>query len=43
LWRLAVRAGDESGYQQANFPNSLIGAAFPDGTDAIHVISLKVD
>jgi DMSO/TMAO reductase YedYZ molybdopterin-dependent catalytic subunit len=42
LYRLAVRATDSSGFRQALLPNSLIGAAFPDGTDAIHAISVRV-
>jgi DMSO/TMAO reductase YedYZ molybdopterin-dependent catalytic subunit len=42
LYRLAVRATDESGFTQAIFPNSLIGAAFPDGTDAIHALSVRL-
>lgn len=42
LYRLAVRATDSSGFTQSLLPNSLIGAAFPDGTDAIHAVSLRL-
>ncbi len=42
LHRLAVRATDEGGFTQAIFPNSLIGAAFPDGTDAIHALRVRL-
>ncbi|GAB4554576.1 MAG: hypothetical protein OHK0023_24870 [Anaerolineae bacterium] len=42
VFRLAVRATDETGYAQAILPNSLIGAAFPDGTDAIHAALVRV-
>lgn len=42
LYRLAVRAADSSGFRQALLPNSLIGSPFPEGTDAIHAISVRL-
>jgi DMSO/TMAO reductase YedYZ molybdopterin-dependent catalytic subunit len=42
LYRLAVRATDASGFKQPALPNSLIGAAFPDGTDAIHAMRVRL-
>ncbi len=42
LYRLAVRATDSSGFMQATLTRGLIGAPFPDGTDAIHAVRLRL-
>lgn len=41
-YRLAVRATDERGFTQSDFGGGVIGGAFPDGTNAIHSISVTV-
>jgi hypothetical protein len=41
VYSITARATDESGFVQTNMPNGLLGDAFPDGTDAIHQISLQ--
>lgn len=42
LYRLAVRAADSSGFVQSLLSSSSLGAPFPDGTDAIHAVSLRL-
>jgi DMSO/TMAO reductase YedYZ molybdopterin-dependent catalytic subunit len=41
-YRLAVRATDSVGFRQDRPVVGIFGAPFPDGTDAIHVIPLRV-
>jgi DMSO/TMAO reductase YedYZ molybdopterin-dependent catalytic subunit len=40
LYRIAVRAGDDTGFLQARAASSTFAGAFPDGTDAIHEVNL---
>lgn len=42
-YRLAVRATDVTGFTQARPANGLMAGAYPDGTDAIHAISVHVE
>jgi hypothetical protein len=41
VYSIAARATDDTGFVQTNTPGGLFGDAFPDGTDAIHQISLQ--
>lgn len=42
VYQIAVRATDETGYRQERFESGLFGKPFPEGTDAIHQITLKL-
>lgn len=39
---LAVRATDEHGFTQSERANGLMAGVFPDGTDAIHAMTIRV-
>jgi DMSO/TMAO reductase YedYZ molybdopterin-dependent catalytic subunit len=42
IYTLAVRATDESGFRQERFASSLIGRPYPDGSNVIHKLAVKV-
>jgi DMSO/TMAO reductase YedYZ molybdopterin-dependent catalytic subunit len=42
VYRLAVRATDSTGYRQDRLPSGIFGSPFPDGTNAIHVVTLRI-
>lgn len=42
VYRLAVRATDSTGYRQDKLPSGIFGSPFPDGTNAIHVVTLRI-
>lgn len=41
-YRLTVRATDEKGYTQARPATGIFSGAFPDGTDALHTLSVQI-
>lgn len=43
VYRIAVRATDSTGYRQERLPSGIFGAPFPDGTNAIHAITLRIE
>ncbi|MBX3085719.1 MAG: molybdopterin-dependent oxidoreductase [Anaerolineae bacterium] len=43
LYRIAVRATDSTGFTQAHEARGTFAGAFPDGSDAIHEVLLKLD
>lgn len=41
--RLSVRAVDEDGFVQSREPLSLLGDSYPDGTNSIHSVTVRVE
>jgi DMSO/TMAO reductase YedYZ molybdopterin-dependent catalytic subunit len=42
LYRVTVHATDETGFTQERLLSGTFGQAFPDGTDAVHQVTLKL-
>jgi DMSO/TMAO reductase YedYZ molybdopterin-dependent catalytic subunit len=42
VYRLAVRATDSTGYRQDRLPTGIFGSPFSEGTNAIHVVTLRI-